>query len=108
MLPWDIIAVGAGQAVAAAEEAGSVEAGAVGVYSLDGSADWCASLASGQVTASSVYDVPGIGTGAVLAVQTLLEVGDPPGTRHTVAYVPHVVVDADNVDSITSACYQGS
>ncbi len=108
MLPWDGIAIGAGQALATAVADGTVEEGAIGVYNLDGSADWCASLEAGEVTASAVYDVPGIGTGAVLAVQMLLEVGDPPGTRRTVSYVPHIVVDADNVDSITTACYQGS
>lgn len=108
MLPWDIIAVGAGQAVAAAESDGSIGADSIGVYSLDASADWCDSLKAGNVTASAAYDVPGIGTGAVLAVQNLFLIGDPPGTRRTVSYVPHVVVDADNVDSITSACYQGS
>jgi len=108
LLPWDIIAVGAGQAVAAAVADGTIEEGVVGVYNLDSSADWCASLRAGEVTASGSYDVPGIGTGAVLAVQSLLEIGDPPGTRRTVTYVPHVVVDIDNVDSISSACYQGS
>jgi ribose transport system substrate-binding protein len=108
MLPWDIIAVGAGQAIAAAEADGSIPEDSVGVYSLDGSADWCDSLRAGHVTASAAYDVPGIGTGAVLAVQSLFEIGEPPGTRRTVTYVPHVVVDADNVDSIASACYPGS
>lgn len=108
MLPWDVIAVGAGNAIATAEDEGRIPKGSVGVYSLDASDDWCDSLRLGHVTASAAYDVPGIGTGAVLATQQLLEVGDPPGTRRTVAYVPHVVVDKSNVDTIASACYAGS
>jgi ribose transport system substrate-binding protein len=108
MLPWDVIAVGAGSAVASAEEEGRIAKGSIGVYSLDASADWCDSLRLGHVTASAAYDVPGIGTGAVLATQQLLVVGDPPGTRRTVAYVPYVVVDGSNVDAIASACYAGS
>jgi len=108
MLPWDVIAVGAGTAIATAEEEGRIPKGSVGVYSLDASDDWCDSVKLGHVTASTAYDVPGIGTGAVLATQQLLEVGDPPGTRRTVAYVPHVVVDKDNVETTAAACYAGS
>ena len=97
-----------GTAIATAEEEGRIPKGSVGVYSLDASDDWCDSVKLGHVTASAAYDVPGIGTGAVLATQQLLEGGDPPGTRRTVAYVPHVVVDKDNVETTAAACYAGS
>lgn len=108
LLPWDVVAIAAGEAVSAAEKQGLIANGSVGVYSQDGSADWCKALKEGKVTASSVYQVMGVGTATVAAVQQLLEVGDPPGTRRTVAYVPHVVVDKSNVDKVSSACYQGS
>jgi len=102
LVNWDIMALGAAEAVDAAGAKGEV-----GIYSIDGSSTWCAALAEGKVTASSVYHVPGMGVAAAVAVQHLIEIGAPPGSSRTVDYVPHVVVDKTNVDSISSACYSG-
>jgi ribose transport system substrate-binding protein len=100
---WDIPAVGIGEAVASAGLKGKV-----GVYSLDSSHNWCDSLTAGKVTASAAYDVPGIGAGAVIAIQHLLELGIKPGTQRTVDYVPHVVIDQTNYKNFNTACYTGS
>lgn len=100
---WDIPAVGIGEAVAAAGLKGKV-----GVYSLDSSHNWCDSLAAGKVTASAAYDVPGIGAGAVVAIQHLLELKIKPGAQRTVNYVPHVVIDQTNYKQYNTACYTGA
>lgn len=102
MLPWDGIAIPAAEAVATANLSS-----AVGVYTVDGSQAVCDSIKADKVTATAAYDTPGMGTAAATAIQQLLEVGDPPGTRRTVAYVPHVIVDKSNVDNVASACYSG-
>jgi ribose transport system substrate-binding protein len=100
---WDIPAVGIGEAIDAAKLKGKV-----GVYSLDSSHNWCESLAAGKVTASAAYDVPGIGAGAVVAIQHLLELKNKPGSQRTVDYVPHVVIDNTNYKQYNTACYTGS
>jgi ribose transport system substrate-binding protein len=100
---WDIPAVGIGEAIDAAKLKGKV-----GVYSLDSSHNWCESLAAGKVTASAAYDVPGIGAGAVVAIQHLLELKNRPGSQRTVDYVPHVVIDNTNYKQYNTACYTGS
>lgn len=102
LLPWDTIAIAAAQAVSSAGLTGKV-----GVYALDGSQPLCDAIKAGKVTATAAYDTPGTGTAAAAVIQQLLEVGDPPGTRRTVAYVPHVIVDKTNVDDVASACYSG-
>ena len=100
---WDIPAVGVGNAIEAAGLKGKI-----GVYNLDSSQSWCQALQEGKVTATASYDVPGIGSGAVIAVQHLLELGHPAGSERTVDYIPHVIVDKTNVDKITTACYTGA
>lgn len=100
---WDIMSLGAGEAVAAAGRTGEI-----GVYTLDASNTWCTALREGKATAAAAYNVDGIGVGAALALQNLFELGQPAGSMRTVSYVPHVIVDADNVDTVAGACYAGS
>lgn len=107
MLPWDVLAIPASQAVTTAEQANIVEPGAVGVYAIDASDDGCDAIRSGAIRASVAYDQDAIGAGAAFAVQQLLELGNPPGSQRTVSFVPHQLVDETNVDSVTFACYSG-
>jgi ribose transport system substrate-binding protein len=102
MLPWDGIAIPAAEAVA-----GAGKTGAIGVYTLDGSKDVCEAIRAGKVTATAAYDTPAMGTSAAVIIQQLLQVGDAPGTRRTVSYVDHVIVDKSNVGEVASACYSG-
>lgn len=108
LLPWDVIAIPAAAAVEKAVASGLVAKDAIGIYSVDGSSDGCAAVRDGRIRALSVYDVPGIGTAAASAVQQLLQLGVKPGSRHTVSYVSHVIVDTQNVGKIASACYPGA
>lgn len=107
MLPWDVIAIPASQAVKAAEEAGTIEPDSVGVYSIDSSIDGCNAIRSGDIRASVAYDQTAIGAGAAMAVQQLLELGNTPGSQRTVSFVPHTLIDKDNIDKVTYACYTG-
>lgn len=107
MLPWDVLAIPAAQAVQSAEQSGSIKEGAVGVYSIDASDDGCEAIRSGAIRASVAYDQDAIGAGAAIAVQQLLELGATPGSQRTVAFVPHQLVDKTNVDNVTFACYAG-
>lgn len=97
---FDVTALGVAQAV---ESAGLQDT--VGVYSFDASAVWCDALREGRVTAGVAYNAPGIAVAAAYEAQALLLVGDPAGTRHVMGYVPHMIVDASNVDSAPGACY---
>jgi ribose transport system substrate-binding protein len=108
MLPWDVIAIPAAEAVGNAEREGVISEDAVGVYAVDASSDGCDAVRDGRIRATVSYDQPGIGTGAVIAVQQLLELGLPPGSHRTVSYVPHVVLDQSNLDDVAQACYTGS
>ena len=107
MLPWDVIAIPASQAVKKAEESGTIEPGSVGVYSIDSSVDGCNAIRSGDIRASVAYDQTAIGAGAALATQQLLELGNTPGSQRTVSFVPHTLIDKDNLDKVTYACYSG-
>lgn len=107
MLPWDVLAIPAAQAVKSAEQAGTIEAGAVGVYAIDASDDGCDAIRSGAIRATVAYDQDAIGAGAAFAVQQLLELGNPPGSQRTVSFVPHQLLDKTNVDTVTFACYSG-
>ena len=100
---WDILALGVAEAVDAAGLAGEV-----GVYNFDASETWCDALREGLVTAGGALHAAGIGIGAGMMAQDLLLVGDEPGTRRTMSYVPHTVVDIDNVDDTSAACYSSS
>lgn len=97
---WDIMATGAAQAISAAGLKGKV-----GVYNLDASATWCKSLRDGSVTAGAAYHVPGIGVAAAVVAQQLFELGEKPGSRRTISYVPHSIVDKSNIDNTSGACY---
>lgn len=107
ILPWDVLAISVGKAVENAVSHGVVAKEDVGVYSLDASSDGCDAVRSGTITALASYDVPGIGSGAAVLVQTLLQTGIPAGEMHVAAYVDHTVLDAQTVDNITTACYTG-
>lgn len=100
---WDILALGVAEAVDAAGLRGEV-----GVYNFDASRTWCEALREGSVTAGGAYHGAGIGIGAGMMAQDLLLIGDEPGTRRTMAYVPHTIVDIDNVDTTSAACYGSS
>ena len=108
MVPWDVVALPAGNALKTAEAEGRVAKGQVGVYAIDASSDGCEGINSGLIRATIAYDQSGIGTGALLAVQQLFELGNQPGTQRTVAYVPHVLIDKTNMSQVTFACYFGS
>lgn len=107
MLPWDVLAIPATQAVKAAEQAGTIKAGAVGVYAIDASDDGCDAIRSGAIRATVAYDQDAIGAGAAFAAQQLLELGNTPGSQRTASFVPHQLLDKSNVDSVTFACYSG-
>lgn len=100
---WDIMSLGAGEAIAATGKTGDI-----GVYTLDASNTWCNALREGKATAAAAYNVDGIGVGAALALQNLFQLGQPAGSMRTVSYVPHVIVDKDNVDNVAGACYSGN
>lgn len=108
MVPWDVIALPAGNAVKTAESEGRVAEGQVGVYAIDSSSDGCGGISDGLIRASIAYDQSGIGTGALLAVQQLFELGNAPGSQRSVAYVPHVLIEKANMGQVTFACYFGS
>lgn len=107
MLPWDVLAIPAAQAVKQAEQAGGIKAGSVGVYAIDASDDGCDAIRSGAIRATVAYDQGAIGAGAAFAVQQLIEVGAEPGSQRTVSFVPHQLLDKSNVDKVTFACYSG-
>jgi ABC-type sugar transport system substrate-binding protein len=108
MVPWDVVALPAGNAVRTAETEGRVAKDQVGVYAIDSSSDGCEGISDGLIRASIAYDQSGIGTGALLAVQQLFELGNTPGSQRSVAYVPHVLIDKTNLSQVTFACYFGS
>ncbi|WP_105035520.1 sugar ABC transporter substrate-binding protein [Cryobacterium aureum] len=108
MVPWDVVALPAGNAVKTAEDEGRVAKDQVGVYAIDSSSDGCEGISDGLIRASIAYDQSGIGTGALLAVQQLFELGNAPGSQRSVAYVPYVVIDKTNMSQVTFACYFGS
>lgn len=100
---WDILALGVAEAVDSAGLAGEV-----GVYNFDASQTWCEALRDGLVTAGGAFHAAGIGIGAGIMAQDLILNGDEPGSRRTMAYVPHTIVDIDNVDETSAACYSSS
>ena len=97
---WDVMSLGVGQAVDAAGLTGTV-----GVYAFDASKDGCDSIASGTLTATAAYHVAGMGVAAATALQTLFETDPGAGTTRAVAYIPHIVIDDDNYQSVSMACY---
>ena len=107
ILPWDVLAIPAGKSVERAVSQGVVDAGDVGIYSLDASSEGCDAVRDGTITALASYDVPGIGSAAAVVLQNVLQLGLAPGSTHTAAYVDHVVLDRDSVDDIATACYTG-
>lgn len=108
MVPWDVISLPAANALRNAEKEGRVAKGQVGVYAIDSSSDGCDGIRNGLIRATVAYDQSGIGSGAAIAVQQLLELKRKPGSQRTVAYIPHVMVDKSNMDKVTFACYFGS
>lgn len=108
LVPWDVIALPAATALQNAEREGRVADGQVGVYAIDASIDGCKGIRDGLIKATIAYDQSGIGSGAAIAVQQLLQLQRVPGSQRTVAYVPYVLIDEKNMDQVTFACYQGS
>lgn len=104
---FDLNAITVGQTVKKAESRGLVDAGAVGVYTLDAERAVCDAIKQGLVTASAAYDVQGVGASGAVAVQNLIFGGAEPGSSHAVAYVSSAVVDKTNAESTTIACYEG-
>jgi ribose transport system substrate-binding protein len=104
---WDVIAIAAAEARDDAVAQGAIDDGSIGIYTSDSSVAGCDAVRDGRLEATIAYDVPGIGTAAVVAVQNLLQSNIPPGTQHTVAYVPTVILDQTNVDDVAMACYSG-
>lgn len=107
ILPWDVLAIPAGKSIQRAEGQGIIGKSDIGVYSLDASSEGCDAVKSGLITALASYDVPGIGSAAVVVVQNLLQLGIKPGSTHTAAYVDHAILDKSSVDKISTACYTG-
>lgn len=105
MVTFDLNSITVGQTVRSAENRGQVKRGSVGVYTLDADKNWCDALKQGLVTATSAYDVQGIGAAAAVATQNLVLNGAAPGSSHEVGYVSSTVVDKSNVDDTTIACY---
>ncbi|ALJ19353.1 sugar ABC transporter substrate-binding protein [Microbacterium sp. No. 7] len=107
MPAFDLNSIPVGDEVAAAVARGDLAPGEVGVYTFGGDALWCDSLRAGKVTATAAYSVDGLGTAAAAMAQALVQRGEPAGSTPTVAWVPHTIVDATNVDQVSFACYQG-
>lgn len=107
LVTYDLNSVAVGDAVQSAVSRGVIPADSLGVYTMAADTLWCDALRQGKVTASASYDVQGVGTAAVVTAQQLVQTGAPAGSTHTVAFVPHTVVDRGNVDSTTIACYKG-
>lgn len=107
MVMFDLNSITVGQTVRTAEGRGHVVSGSIGVYTFDADDNWCKALRDGLVTASSAYDVQGIGAAGAVAVQNLIFNAAPPGSTHNFGYVSNTVVDRTNVDQTTIACYHG-
>ncbi|MEV6362290.1 sugar ABC transporter substrate-binding protein [Nocardia asteroides] len=107
LVTYDLNSVAVGDAVQSAVSRGVIPADAVGTYTMATDTLWCDALRAGKVTASASYDVQGVGTAAVVTTQQLVQTGAPAGSTHTVAFVPHTIVDRANVDNTTIACYKG-
>jgi ribose transport system substrate-binding protein len=107
LVSFDLNSISVGDAVKEAVDDGRILAKQIGVYTMAADAIWCDALRKGTVTASSAFDVPGVGSAAIAAVQQLIQMNQPAGTFHTVAFVGQVIVDQSNVDDVTSACYTG-
>lgn len=98
---FDGTALGVADAVDAAGLSGKV-----GVYTIDASKPLCDAIDKGQVTAAVAGNQEALPVAAATAAQQILLVGDPPGTRRTMAFVPHEIVDAKTMDSTPGACYR--
>ncbi|MGC9667630.1 sugar ABC transporter substrate-binding protein [Planosporangium sp. 12N6] len=97
---FDVTSLGVAKAI---ESAGAQSK--VGVYNLDASSVWCDALADGRVTVGAAYNASGIAVAAAYAAQELFLVGNPPGSRRVMGYVPHVLVDKKNYTTAPGACY---
>ncbi len=97
---FDVTSLGVAQAV---ESAGLEDQ--VGIYNFDASAVWCDALRQGRVTAGVAYNASGIAVAAAYEAQALLLSGAPAGSRRVMGYVPHMIVDKQNVDTVPGACY---
>ncbi|TSD94094.1 sugar ABC transporter substrate-binding protein [Skermania sp. ID1734] len=107
LVAYDLNSVTVGETVQNAVSSGQIPPNSVGVYTFDADRQWCDALRKGTVTASVAYDVQGIGAAAAVTTQQLLESGNAPGSTHSVAFVSDVLVDKNNIDNTTIACYQG-
>jgi ribose transport system substrate-binding protein len=108
MVTFDLNAISVGDAVQDAEQQGLIPKGSIGVYTMAAGIETCDAMEAGKVTATAAYDVSGIGSATIAATQQLLELGNDAGSTHTVALLPHVVVDKTTMDDYTIACYTGN
>jgi ribose transport system substrate-binding protein len=108
MVTFDLNAISVGDAVQDAEQQGLIPKGSIGVYTMAAGIETCDAMEAGKVTATAAYDVSGIGSATIAATQQLLELGNEAGSSHTVALLPHVVVDKSTMDDYTIACYTGN
>ncbi|MPZ62170.1 MAG: substrate-binding domain-containing protein [Propionibacteriales bacterium] len=108
MVTFDLNAIAVGDAVQDAERQGLIQEGSIGVYTMAAGAETCAAMDAGKVTATAAYDVTGIGSSIVAGTQQLLEMGNEPGSMHTISLLPHVVVDKTTMNEYTIACYTGN
>ncbi|QKT08824.1 substrate-binding domain-containing protein [Gordonia sp. X0973] len=105
VVTFDMNAVTVGQTVKTAEQRGTLRPGEVGTYTLDANYQTCDAIKAGTVTATSAYDVQGIGASAAIAMQNLLLGGIKPGGQHNFAFATNTLVDKANVDTTSIACY---
>lgn len=107
LVAFDLNSIPVGDEVAGAVARKDLKQDEVGVYTMGGDALWCDALRSGKVTASAAYDVDGLGSSAATTVQQLLERGEPAGSHPTASFIAHTIVDKNNVDEVSMACYTG-
>jgi ribose transport system substrate-binding protein len=100
---WDMMMIGAANAVAQAGLAGKV-----GVYTTDASEVACKAIQDGTMTAAIDYGAASFGPVTVALTQYLLESGIPAGRHKTAIYSRYTVIDKSNLDKAQGACYTGA
>jgi ribose transport system substrate-binding protein len=98
---FDGTAIGVADAVDAAGKTGDV-----GVYTIGASIDTCNAITAGRITAAIDGNQEALPAAAASAVQQLLLIGDPPGTRRVMSFVGHQIVDPTTMATVPGACYR--
>jgi ribose transport system substrate-binding protein len=105
MVLYDVNSLAVGDAVQEAVGNGLVNKDDVGVYTFSADSAVCDAMDQGVVTASAAYDVPGMGAVITATIQNLIQMNQPPGAFHTVAFLGHRVVDKTDMRTYNVSCW---